>query len=80
MAHRFANSALNNDERFEAVSFWKNKHEIPVLKGNLGFLECQIINLLEGGDHTIYLAKVQDMGFSDIKRPLLYYKSKFMTF
>ena len=35
---------------------------VPVLTDALAFLACELVNEFEGGDHTIFLGRVQEVG------------------
>ena len=60
------------DNRFDGVSWEKGKTGSPVLTGSLASLDCEIVDLLEGGDHVILLGKVIDM-VCNPGAPLLYH-------
>jgi len=59
-------------DRFAGIAFKPNKHRIPVIDGCLATLECEVENLHEGGDHTIFVGAVLDATAREGK-PLLYY-------
>lgn len=44
---------------------------------SLGFLECRVAEEYPGGDHTIFLARVVNLGLNEDGPPLLYYMSQF---
>src|SRR5690625_1515366 len=39
--------------------------ESPVLTGALGWLDCTLEHSYEGGDHTIYVGRVEGLSFED---------------
>ena len=75
LSDRFANPALDSEERFRDLSFQVSENGVPILAGNLGHLECRVVNLFEGGDHTIFIGQVENGDFSEGKQPLLFYDS-----
>ena len=77
LSDRFANPALDSEERFQDLSFRVSENGIPILAGNLGHLECRVVNQFKGGDHTIFVSQVENAGFSEEKRPLLFYESRY---
>jgi flavin reductase (DIM6/NTAB) family NADH-FMN oxidoreductase RutF len=77
LAKRFADSNLNSHERFENVSYRVTRQGVPILDGNLGHLECNIVNQFDGGDHTIFLGQVEEAEAAKGGRPLLYYESQY---
>lgn len=59
----------------------------PIFEDSLAWAECQLTNAYDGGDHTIYIGLVQDLGYQEILGennqeigPLLYYRSKYDHF
>ncbi len=56
------NSGKNVD-KFETTSLTPsraNKVRPPIIKECVGFLECQVINKVKAGDHTVFFGKVLD--------------------
>lgn len=50
---------------------------IPVLTGSLSHFGCLVERELPGGDHTIYLGRVCELGTGPDDDPLLYYRGQF---
>ncbi len=75
LSDRFANPDLDSEERFRDLSFQVSENGVPILAGNLGHLECRVVNQFEGGDHTIFIGQVENGDFSEGKQPLLFYDS-----
>jgi flavin reductase (DIM6/NTAB) family NADH-FMN oxidoreductase RutF len=50
-------------ERAEAEAgarFERTKHGTPMLRGSLAYLECRLHSAQDAGDHTIFIAEVED--------------------
>ncbi len=75
LSDRFANPALDSEERFRDLNFRLSENGLPILAGNLGHLECRVVNQFEGGDHTIFMGQVENGDYSEGKQPLLFYDS-----
>ncbi len=75
LCDRFANPALDSEERFLDLSFRVSENGVPILAGNLGHLECCVVNQFEGGDHTVFVGQVENGDSSEGKQPLLFYDS-----
>lgn len=58
------------------AAFDRTKHGTPVLQGALAYLECKLHSAQDAGDHTIFIAEVEDVVVRD-GRPLLYFESKY---
>jgi flavin reductase (DIM6/NTAB) family NADH-FMN oxidoreductase RutF len=51
-------------------------HGTPVLHGALAYLECRLQTTYDAGDHTIFIAEVEDVVVREGK-PLLFYRGKY---
>ncbi|MGH9496593.1 MAG: flavin reductase family protein, partial [Candidatus Sulfotelmatobacter sp.] len=48
----------------------------PVLHGALAYLECRLHSAQDAGDHTIFIAEVEDVVIHD-GQPLLFFRGKY---
>ncbi len=62
------------DNRFDGVLWHAGDTGAPLIEGALATLECAIDQVLDGGDHTIFLAHVVRAWVGD-GNPLLFFKS-----
>lgn len=66
-------------ERAEAEAgarFDRTRHGTPMLNGSLAYLECRLHSAQDAGDHTIFIAEVEDVVVND-GDPLLYFQGKY---
>jgi flavin reductase (DIM6/NTAB) family NADH-FMN oxidoreductase RutF len=56
--------------------FDRTAHGTPVLQGALAYLECRLHSSEEAGDHTIFIAEVEDVVVRD-GDPLLFFRGKY---
>jgi flavin reductase (DIM6/NTAB) family NADH-FMN oxidoreductase RutF len=56
--------------------FDRTGHGTPVLRGALAYLECRLQSAQAAGDHTIFIAEVEDVVVRTGK-PLLYFQSSY---
>lgn len=56
--------------------FDRTAHGTPVLRGALAYLECRLHSTQPAGDHTIFIAQVEDVVVRE-GEPLLYFRSKY---
>lgn len=68
-AHRYA-------EREAGARFDRTKHGTPVLHGALAYLECRLHTAQDAGDHTIFIAEVEDVVVRE-GNPLLYFRGEY---
>src|SRR5256886_15460594 len=66
----------HDDAEHEAgARFDRTKHGTPVLHEALAYLECRLHSSQEAGDHTIFIAEVEDVVVRD-GEPLLFFQGR----
>jgi flavin reductase (DIM6/NTAB) family NADH-FMN oxidoreductase RutF len=73
LARRFATSDV---DRFEGIAVEDCKG-LPLLADAIAHFVCNLQERLPGGDHSIFIGKVTDLGLRHDARPLLYFGSRF---
>jgi 3-hydroxy-9,10-secoandrosta-1,3,5(10)-triene-9,17-dione monooxygenase reductase component len=74
LARRFA---LKGADRFVDVGFGDSPNGSPLLDGALGFIDCSIERMVEGGDHLVVIGAVTDLGVLRDGPPLVFHRSGF---
>ena len=73
----YARSTDTHQHAEEAgAKFDRTPHGTPVLQGALAYLECRLHSTQMAGDHTIFIAEVEDVVVRE-GEPLLYFRSKY---
>jgi flavin reductase (DIM6/NTAB) family NADH-FMN oxidoreductase RutF len=65
-------------ERDAGAHFDRTPHGTPVLNGALAYLECRLHTSQDAGDHTIFIAEVEEVVVRE-GDPLLYYRAEYRT-
>ena len=55
------------------------RNGVPVIEGALAWATCELEELIAGGDHTIAIGKVVELGLGD-GEPLLWYSGRYHAF
>lgn len=63
-------------EQQAGAHFDRTKHGTPVLHGALAYLECSLRTAQDAGDHTIFIAEVEDVVVRE-GDPLLYFRGNY---
>jgi flavin reductase (DIM6/NTAB) family NADH-FMN oxidoreductase RutF len=63
-------------EQKAGARFDRTKHGTPVLHGALAYLECRLHTAQDAGDHTIFVAEVEDVVVRE-GDPLLYFRGEY---
>jgi flavin reductase len=56
--------------------FERTRHATPKLQGAVAYLECRLHSAQDAGDHTIFIAEVEDVEVRD-GDPLLFFRGKY---
>lgn len=51
---------------------------VPILSGCLANLECSLVNIVDGGDHQIFIGKVEKLKHQEGGSPLVYFRGTYM--
>ncbi|MGE5701427.1 MAG: flavin reductase family protein [Clostridia bacterium] len=69
---RFASREPN---KFDDVEWSWSKRRLPILPRSMGLMECRTVNVVEAGDHAIFIGEVEHIEKTDAE-PLLYFRRK----
>jgi len=75
LAGKFARSGSN---KFEGVRYTSSHLGSPVLDGALAWIDCELYEEYDGGDHTIVLGQVKAMSTRSEAEPLLFFKGSYV--
>jgi flavin reductase (DIM6/NTAB) family NADH-FMN oxidoreductase RutF len=61
-------------------TFRKGQTGTPILTDCLAFLECRVVNMIDGGDHSIFLGEVVDEAVvNQDLAPLIFYRGGYRS-
>jgi flavin reductase (DIM6/NTAB) family NADH-FMN oxidoreductase RutF len=63
-------------EQEAGARFERTSHGTPMLQGSLAYLECRLHSAQDAGDHTIFIAEVEDVVVRE-GEPLLFFRGKY---
>lgn len=63
-------------EQEAGARFDRTTHGTPVLQGALSYLECRLHTAQDAGDHTIFIAEVEEVVVRE-GNPLLYFRGQY---
>ena len=79
LSNRFA-SKKDEERRFEGVAWETEATGAPILPGTLGALDCRVVAAHDGGDHVIYVGRVEAIRCQPEREPLLYQRGAYGAF
>jgi flavin reductase (DIM6/NTAB) family NADH-FMN oxidoreductase RutF len=71
--------AVSGGDKFQGVAYRMGANGVPILEGVLGYVECRLYAVYDGGDHTLYLGEVMQAEVREGK-PLLFYRGGYRAF
>ncbi len=69
--------ASKSPDRFAGVQHSPGPHGSPLLAGAVMAIECQVMERLPGGDHTIVVGQIEFTQVDEQREPLLYARGKY---
>jgi flavin reductase (DIM6/NTAB) family NADH-FMN oxidoreductase RutF len=70
--------ARKGDDKFDGVPHHVADSGAPIMDEVVGWLECSVKEVLEGGDHTIFMGEVLQADEGE-GRPLVFFRSGYTT-
>lgn len=78
LSERFAARAPIVNARFAGVPYGTASTGSPIVTGSLAWYDCRVEAKYDGGDHTIFIGRVEALGFrAEGKQPLLYFANRY---
>ena len=72
-----AQFARSSADKFAGVSWRPSPQGQPVLDDVVAWIDCELWAEYDGGDHTIAVARVLDLGAHSHRRPLLFHRGAY---
>lgn len=72
--------AFKDEEKFASIEWSKSAHGTPRIRGSVAWIECDILNVYEAGDHYIVVGDVKEIIGENVRPPLLFYRGGFGRF
>jgi 3-hydroxy-9,10-secoandrosta-1,3,5(10)-triene-9,17-dione monooxygenase reductase component len=69
--------ARSGAEKFAGVRWGRSPNGSPLIAGAMAWVDCSLEREVDGGDHTIVIARVTDLSAHRDAPPLLFYRSSF---
>ena len=78
LSNLFARSSEPSDDLGAPCQL--DEHGVPLLEGCMAHFSCELHEILDGGDHGIFLGRVRAGGIDrDDAAPLLYFRGRYAT-
>lgn len=74
LSTRFSRST---EDKWQNLSYQLNAEDCPILANTVARIECSVENRVEGGDHMIFIGRVNRLNYDSKKTPLLYHQSQY---
>src|SRR3954452_11522294 len=72
-----AQFARSGTDKFAGVTWTRSPHGSPVLEGVVAWIDSELWAEYDGGDHTIVVAQVLDLGADASRTPLLFHRGSY---
>ena len=79
LAERFAARAPLVNARFDGVPYHTASTGSPILADSLAWYDCRVEAMHGGGDHVVFIGRVEALGFgAEGKSPLVYFANRYV--
>jgi 3-hydroxy-9,10-secoandrosta-1,3,5(10)-triene-9,17-dione monooxygenase reductase component len=72
--------ASRADDKFADVAWRPGPTGSPIIEGSLAYIDCNIENVYDGGDHDIVVGRVVALDVSEAKDPIVFFAGGYGTF
>lgn len=62
LAQKFFMPARRVGNKLNDVDFYLGKTGCPIIVDSLGFLECEVVGMVDAGDHTVFVGQIVEAG------------------
>jgi len=69
--------ASKQPDKFAGISLETGASGAPIIPDCLAMFDCRTEQVLEGGDHLIFIGRVLNLEHSEAGQPLLYYRGSY---
>ena len=69
--------ARSGTDKYAGVAWRPAPSGSPILEGVSAWIDCTLWNEYDGGDHTIAIGRVHDLGADPARLPLLFYRGNY---
>ncbi len=78
VARHFGKQSGREVDKFASIPHRAGKTGCPILTDCLAYLDCQVVNSTDSGDHTIFVGEVLDANFITQGEPLLFQRKDYL--
>ncbi|HLO77340.1 MAG TPA: flavin reductase family protein [Magnetospirillum sp.] len=72
--------ASRSEDKWAGVKWERGLAGVPLLNGCLTSLECQLVNVMDGGDHQVFIGEVKNLTHQEGGSPLIYFRGAYLDF
>jgi flavin reductase (DIM6/NTAB) family NADH-FMN oxidoreductase RutF len=65
-------------DKWQGVGWSGGDSGVPLLAGCIAALECTLVQTVEGGDHTIFIGRVEHLRCQEGGQPLIYFRGGYL--
>lgn len=73
----FGFTSGRNSDKFKGIKFRKSKSGLPVINDIYAYIECKLINVVNAGDHDLFIGEVAEKTADNTRRPLIFKSSEY---
>lgn len=79
ISNAFSKSGRDPLPEFEGIATITAETGCPIIEGSIAYLDCELHEALEGGDHIIAVGRVVAASYDPEVKPLMYFRRGYRT-
>lgn len=80
LSNRFAGEHKDMEDPFHDIQIRREATGSPIIEETLGYIDCTLERSFDGGDHTIYVGRIKDLGVNrPSAQPLTFFRGEYGT-
>lgn len=80
LSNRFADPSTGAEEKFAEISVRTATTGSPILDGAVGWVDCRVHSIADGGDHLVLIGEVVAAGADKTLDPLVYFRGVYGSY
>ncbi len=79
LASRFADDTVAPPERLDGVEYVSRATGAPVLTDAVGWVDCELVAIHPGGDHSIFVGAIHTGAYDPDRAPLVFFDRRYLA-
>jgi len=75
---KISNYFSSKKPKWSDTKFFLTTNNVPMIKNSMANLNCKKIKTINQGDHVMFICEITEVLIKNLKKPLIYFNSKYI--